>query len=724
MAFDGIRSIEWYAHNEVRAYPLAVTASGVSTDGLFHLPNSAILAVYVHLPWSRDIDPSRFFISRLANVGGFLEVTISYKPPSTAAVAVATSRVVLQASDSPSVRELAPLADWLDVAGSVTFGTRSSLGTLPLGVFDFAMENTQLEVDCVRPSARNLTGLLVESAQESFELATGVVNLRAGANIRFRVQETDGGGRDLWIDAIDGANLNVDCECGDVLTNPVRTLNGIQPNVNGNIDINGAKCLNIEGATGVLSMDNPCSTPCCGCEEAEALQEAINLLGPQINTLANFAPRLAAQMDRIEFFVRSTDISEACDAAGNSSGGVVGGLPTAVVTTSTTSTTSTTTTTTAITGLAMAAIELLHAQVLQQDAMPSAGFAVDADSAGTYAINFVYAAVAGEEPAGLDWAAWHPGPLTNCTIENCGDITLQPIASATSPTIQKRAVGYHLTFTLNPEGPTSNCSQNSYDPDTPYTYVRVIGRVYVPAPVYADIDAFSQVIYPQEQGGGSEFTRMVVGDSINWRFRHRSIITDDATYDLTALPADTLHHDVLSGIRARVDSQATWCVGAAWNSANTFNGVLHSPGNGYLLHKGWHDVIVDVRRSPRPRNEVHTIHLSLRTRLACRAVGPTVKEYKLVLMNYGSNSPRTFSLTVDAGTISPTSVPSSSVSTVGVDVAIEGAATTITATSGSLVITVPLNSIPARAAWTNTHLTQPSPVDNYTIELNSPPTCP
>lgn len=685
MSFDGIRSIEWYAHNEVRAYPLTVTADGRSSDLAFTLPNAVLLAVYVHIPWSRDVDPSRFFISQLTNTGGFLEVVISYKPPSDPAIAVARSHVIPQASTSPTIREILPTEQWADVAGSVTFGTSTSLVDLPLGVFNFNFSNTQLEVDCIRPSARNLSGLLIESAGDTFELATGTVNLRAGENIRLRVQETVDGGRDVWIDAISGLNLNVDCDCGDVLTNPVRTLNGIQPNANGNIDINGAKCLNVEAATGVLSWDNPCSTPCCGCEEAEALQEAVNLFGPQINTLANFAPRLAAQMDRIEFFTQSTDIRTACDAVGGGNGG---GLPPTITTT--------TTTTTSVNDLEMVAIGS-YTRV-----GPVAGFAVDAVSPTSYTINWQFS-----QAFGTDGVS---NPLGNCEIDdilagNCGNAQAAAgIGTALLPTITTpNASAYQLNFNLAPDGASVGCPGGVVnEPPLPlWTYV--VGRVYVPAPVY--VTAITTASAHS-------------GDEIRWGYRHRQVFDGTVMQDVDQLLTSPANEPIIGGGAQNVSA---WpgCAGEAWNGVMSANSTatLNSTTKGYLLAAGWHDIVVIVKRSATSRS-ASSIMIRFDTHTACISAGASTRQYRLQLLNYSPLAPvLNFDLTADVGVVSPAAATSTALRSGGVVVTVDAAATEVVATAGNIGIVAATNSIPARPVFTGLMY------DNYAIELTNIPGC-
>jgi hypothetical protein len=684
MSFDGIRSIEWYAHNEVRAYPLAVTADGKSNDSSFTLPNAVLLAVYVHIPWSRDVDPSRFFVSQVINTGSLLEIVISYKPPADPAVNVARSQIIPLASTSPTVREIVPTEAWSDVAGSVTFGTSTSLVGLPLGVFNFNFDSTQLEVDCIRPSARNLSGLLIESAGDTFELATGTVNLRAGENIRLRVQETVDGGRDVWIDAISGLNLNVDCDCGDVLTNPVRTLNGIRPNVNGNIDINGAKCLNVEAATGVLSWDNPCSTPCCGCEEAEALQEAVNLFGPQINTLANFAPRLAAQMDRIEFFTQSTDIRTACDAIGDGNGG---GLPPTITTT--------TTTTTSINALEMAAIGS-YTRV-----GPVAGFAVDAVSSPGYTVNWQFS-----QAFGVDGVN---NPLGNCTIDdilagNCGDAPAAAgIGSAMLPVITTpNASAYQLNFNLAPAGSSIGCPGGTVDEPPLPLWTYVVGRVYVPAPLYVDVITTASAN---------------TGDEIRWGYRHRQIFDGTVMQDVDQLLTASANEPIRAGGANNVSIGS--CVGEPWNGVISANSTatLNAIGKGYLLAVGWHDVVVIVKRSSTARSS-SSITIRFDTHTACISAGATTRQYRLQLLNYSPSAPVVnFDLTTDSGAISPTAATSTSLRSGGLVVTVDASATEIIATSGSVGIVAAINSIPARPVFTG------AMYDNYAIELTNIPGC-
>jgi hypothetical protein len=680
MAFDGIRSIEWYAHNEARAYPLVVSANGKSVDQTFTLPNAAILSLYLYLPWSRDVDPSRFFISQLTHVNGFIELVVSYSPPSSAAVVVAAARAPSQASDAPIIREFVPSPGWPDVAGSVTFGTRTSLGKLPLGVFAFNFENTQLEVDCIRPSARNLSGLLVENADETFELATGVVNLRSGQNVRLRVQEVSAGVRDVWIDAIDRQSLNEDCECGDVLTNPIRTINLIQPDNNGNFAVTGAKCLDINTAVGAMSLDNPCSTPCCGCEEAEALQEAINRFAPQLNTLANFAPRLSAQMDRIEFYVQSADLRQTCDDDT--------GLPPSITTTSTTTTTSPG-------PLAIAAIEQLAAA----DDL-TAGLANNNEDGTTYDIDWLFAVA--------DASAESPLPYT-CVYDDCGAQAIQPIAAATLPTISRPSTSsYDLLLNFAPGGSDDPCSSSLWDAAAPYRHMRIFGRVYVPAPVFIFIS--------------SQLAQTVDGDSLSWGFNQRRIDDGIASYDLTTLPVDPAF--ATARVRQYNRTTTSWCTLGNWSSLTTFStAVLNSTTNGYLLLAGWHDIVFDVRRSSKPRGVgSHQVPLTITTRAACRVTAST-RQYRLVLLNYGDSTAIDFTLAADVGSVSPGVASSHTMRAGGVLVTVDADATEITATAGDLVIIVPLSSVPARAAWNNHQSAQPSPTDNYVIPITVIPTC-
>ena len=349
MAFDGIRSLEWASHNEARSYPLVVTAGGRSIDNLFVLPNPVVLAVYLFLPWDRDIDPSRFFLSRFANLGNSVRVTLAYATSSGSEQTVAVAEIPKTGQGQPIVRQWVPVTTWNDTAGSITVGNLHTLSALPLGVFDFLFSSTQLEVDCIRPAARNLTGVLVDNGSETFEIATGLINLIAGENIRLRVEQ-NAGANDIWIDAVNTDGLQTDCDCGDTLSDPIRTINMIRGDVNGNIDLIGAKCLTIEASPGSLQINNPCSQPCCGCEEAESLQAAIEFFGPQLNSLINFAPRLAVQMDRIEFIVSVTDMNARCDTgiSATTSGPTTTTTTVAPATTTTTTTTSGPTTTTTV----------------------------------------------------------------------------------------------------------------------------------------------------------------------------------------------------------------------------------------------------------------------------------------------------------------------------------------------------------------------------------------
>lgn len=295
MSVDGYRNIEWSAHNATRNYPLAINADGKSSGGEITLDRSTLLGVYIHVPWDRDIYPDRFFVSQLVSLPDSLTITLSYQPSSTAQV-VGTATASKNALDLSAV-EITPATGWEDIAGSVVFGETYDSRRYVTGSYSFNYQSTVLEVDCVRPAARSLNGFVVTDGAQETPTITGLVNLRAGENIRIR-SEVVGDVTNLYIDALDSSEFAADCECAEQVSDPIRTINGVTPDENGNIDLVGSSCIEVEPSRASVILTNPCSNPCCGCEEVEALTDSLIDLRHQVDNAENYASQLRDRLDQ------------------------------------------------------------------------------------------------------------------------------------------------------------------------------------------------------------------------------------------------------------------------------------------------------------------------------------------------------------------------------------------------------------------------------------------
>jgi hypothetical protein len=318
MSFDGYRSLEWASHNLSRSYPLTTSASGVSTDGLFRLDNSYLGAVYLHIPWDRDADITRFFLSRVVVFGTSVRYEIAYKPPSGPSQLVAYSQRDIPEGSSNLVVPLVASAEWPDVAGSIVYGSWPSHDySSATGIFDLTYEAGQLEPDCIRPSAKGISAIRIVDGSQYTHPLTGLIELRAGQNIRFRVSR-EGDVNVVRIDAIDNSEFTDDCECAGPQSPCIRTVNDVRPSPDGNITLTPSRCIELTPGSAEIRIGNPCSEPCCGCQQTAELTEAMTGLTSRLVTLESVVNILNTTASSLQPLLTGGQIPDGCPVSPNS----------------------------------------------------------------------------------------------------------------------------------------------------------------------------------------------------------------------------------------------------------------------------------------------------------------------------------------------------------------------------------------------------------------------
>jgi len=298
----GLRNLEWLNHNASRRYPLTADAAGVDQSGAFSIPNDFLLSLHLSLNAGVSVNPAGFYVSTLGAFTTGYNIVIGYYNGSTTTTVASAMLAATTHTYGQSYRLLGQ-GDFYDATGHIVVGDLSNIVQQPAGIFTFNPTATIIEPDCVRPSIRGVSGVIVQNGQERSEVLTGTVVLSAGRNIRFTVVQAEGADPEIVVDAIDGEGLNDDCVCiGNALSPPIRNVNGIRPDANGRLTLLGSECLQVETMINGLKLTNPCSTPCCGCSELETLTQAMEQFGRQATTLENFLVSLearVAQMDQV-----------------------------------------------------------------------------------------------------------------------------------------------------------------------------------------------------------------------------------------------------------------------------------------------------------------------------------------------------------------------------------------------------------------------------------------
>lgn len=304
----GIRQLEWLNHNSQRAYPLTADSSRSDTSGSFTLPDDFLLSVYLPVHYGQSVVASKFFVKAVASYASGVSVTIGYDAVG-GAVDVA-SAVFARSTHTPyQMYALGGMGDFVDSRGHIVVGSLDQLDNQPAGMFQFDIAGGRLEPDCIRPFLRGVMSLQADNGVELSPKAYGNVRLQAGRNMRITAQVEVGQDPVIVFDAISGEGLTDACVCQDAAA-PIKTVNGLGPDNNGNLQLLGDDCIDIQAAGNVITLRDLCSKPCCGCEELEAITAALEAFGDKAATLEKFLTNLDARVTQMDMSVLGSKLGD------------------------------------------------------------------------------------------------------------------------------------------------------------------------------------------------------------------------------------------------------------------------------------------------------------------------------------------------------------------------------------------------------------------------------
>jgi hypothetical protein len=293
----GIWNQEWLNMNSQRAYPLAEDATRLDESGTFLLPDDFLLELYLPVHAGLDVRPDRFFVRSVAVYPTGCNVAIGYDADELRVVASAViARTSHREYDSYA---LPGSGDFDDTLGKVVIGRFDSIDAQPSGQFFFTFDGGKLDPDCIRPIIRGVSSITVVNGGERSPRLYGDFEFIAGTNTRISVVNVGIVNQIRW-DAIDGAGLTETCACEDAPGPPIRTIDNIPPDANGNFTIVGDECLQLEPIGNGLKLNDRCSQPCCGCVELEKLTRELDRFGDEATTLRTFVTRLQVEFSSMQ----------------------------------------------------------------------------------------------------------------------------------------------------------------------------------------------------------------------------------------------------------------------------------------------------------------------------------------------------------------------------------------------------------------------------------------
>ncbi len=323
----GLINLEWLNLNSQRNYPLADFATSVDQTGAFTLPTDFLLSLYFPVNAGNGVDPSLFYLQQISVFATGYVITIGYNdgvtyPAVASTVVAASSHVEGNSYALPGLSSLAggfavaALGGFDDSVGQVVVGRLDSINLQPPGTYTFAPNGGALDTDCIRPTLRGVSSLIVVTGNDHSARIYGDVELTAGDNVRFTTVSgltSDGPFTSIRIDALSGENLSTPCVCaGAVSTSPpITSINGVPPDASGAFHFSAGQCISVTTADGVITLADTCSKPCCGCEDLSTVMDQLTHMGDEASTLKQYVASLKNQVDTMGSNVLSSRLGDA-----------------------------------------------------------------------------------------------------------------------------------------------------------------------------------------------------------------------------------------------------------------------------------------------------------------------------------------------------------------------------------------------------------------------------
>ena len=319
-------NVDWLNENALRNYPLVDGASRTSTGGLV-LPNGLLVDLSLPVP-DGTVSPDQVFVQSV--IGFSSGVIISLAAVNQPSITIASASVFVSSHTRYASYALVGQASLLGVVGRLTVGDTESLRRAAAASYDFSAtpSATRLVVSTIRPLLQGVTGIqIVDSSGAVSDILTGVVTLTSGNNITL-----DPGTGSVTINStivVPASDLTDDCGCGDGedIGPCIRTINGIEPDGDGNFTFTGSDNLEIVPIAGGFSIDDQTTTPCCGCEQLDALYQAIQTIENEAGLLQETQEQLRGRLDTLQLVLSNSQLNPPGGGDDSSDGQTIWYLP-------------------------------------------------------------------------------------------------------------------------------------------------------------------------------------------------------------------------------------------------------------------------------------------------------------------------------------------------------------------------------------------------------------
>lgn len=282
----GFEHLDLLNSNSLRSYPIKEGLTKLSVDGAFTIPDDFIVEFII----SATSDPTaRFYISKITNLQDSIIVELT---ESSDTVPAGYFTISIPAHTLYKDYYFTAINDYIGANGKLTIAYLTTMQALPSGVFNFALDTTEMETKTIIPCMSTLNSLtFVDSVSGLTQTMTGRVNISARTNLRFTSATVDTTNDSIILDAGDGLGLNTKCDN----TQPcIKTINSVPPDDVGNFTLTVADCANLSplSSNSGLMLSDTCCKPCMGCDEVSELTDRLMQLETDVLKLRDLYSNL------------------------------------------------------------------------------------------------------------------------------------------------------------------------------------------------------------------------------------------------------------------------------------------------------------------------------------------------------------------------------------------------------------------------------------------------
>lgn len=283
----GLWNVNWLNQNSQRSYPIADFCDRCTAESPdLKIPDDFLLAVRLSINTSHAVSLEKFFVKSILVSGAGCTVVFGYDDgseyPNVASAHLGPSDGVVNC-------RLSGLGDYEDSVGYAAFGGWCSLLKEWTGYYTFNPQSSYLEPDCVVPMLRSVSSIRISGENTKHY---GDIEFVAGVNMRITSSKVGNVTR-IVFDALSTDGFETECECDlheeDLC---VKSINGVFPDVSGNINFVGRGCVTVSNGSSELTFTDTCATPDCKCGELEDFNKTITDMEDALATINTFLESL------------------------------------------------------------------------------------------------------------------------------------------------------------------------------------------------------------------------------------------------------------------------------------------------------------------------------------------------------------------------------------------------------------------------------------------------